>query len=276
MSKIALCIVCKDDEEALIENILYHSLIGVDNFIVFDNLSKIPLVDTLSQFSNVEVILTDENEKDFNVRCYDICHVRCYDICLEDYGKHFDWIGFIDTDEYIVIKDGSCNIGEFLNKYESFGGIGINWKCFGSSGHETSQKSIIDSYTIAPVSLSDNIHIKSIVRPEAVLRCSGDPHSFIYKEGFYCVNEFGEPIIKPEGDEFERAGAFNTPPTHIKCQLNHYVTRSRQDFMLKRLRWSGTPSGSKLTEDFWYRFQGGERDTSIFEFISKVKQLNNE
>jgi hypothetical protein len=269
MSKIALCIVCKDDEEALIENILYHSLIGVDNFIVFDNLSKIPLVDTLSQFSNVEVVVTDGDGKTSSIHA-------CYDICLENYGKHFDWIGFIDTDEYIVIKDGSCNIGEFLNKYESFGGIGINWKCFGSSGHETSQKSIIDSYTIAPVSLSDNIHIKSIVRPEAVLRRGGDPHSFIYKEGFYCVNEFGEPIIKPEGDEFERAGAFNTPPTHIKCQLNHYITRSSQDFMLKRLRFGDSPDGSRLTEEFWYRFQGGERDTSIFEFISKVKQLNNE
>jgi len=257
MKYIALCIMCKGDEAALIENIRYHTLIGVDHFIIYDNMSKQPLREALKSMSNVTVHTWSD--------CEHGSQVRCYDACLAGYRTSFSWIGFIDTDEFIVIKDGSKSIRDFLKGYERFGGLGINWKCFGSSGHLQRQQSIIESYRHA-VDVGDNDHIKSIVNTRHVTRSWGNPHTFQYAEGYYCVNEAGIQIKGPHNN------ALNSPATHRKAQINHYVTRSREDFLAKQKRGGGNKrDNSKLTEQFWSRFQGGQVDTSIHDFIRLIR-----
>jgi hypothetical protein len=260
MKYIALCIMCKDDEAALIENIEYHTLIGVDHFIIYDNLSKRPLREALKGMSNVTVHTWAD--------CEPYSQIRCYDTCLAGYRTSFRWIGFIDTDEFIVIKDGSKSIKDFLKGYERFGGLGINWKCFGSSGHLQRQQSIIESYRHA-VDVGDNDHIKSIVNTQYVIGPHGphsNPHTFRYAEGHYCVNEDGKQIKSPHNN------ALNSPATHRKAQINHYVTRSRQDFEAKQRRGGGNARHTRvLSEEFWSRFQDGQIDTSIHDFIKLIK-----
>jgi hypothetical protein len=257
MKYIALCIMCKDDEAALIENIEYHTLIGVDHFIIYDNLSKRPLKEALKGMSNVTVHSWEDCERG--------TQIRCYDACLSKYKDKFRWIGFIDTDEFIVIKDGSRSIRDFMKGYVRFGGLGINWKCFGSSGHLLKQSSIIESY-VHSADVSDNDHIKSIVNTQYIIGSWGNPHTFRYKSGFYCVNENGEPIKGPHNN------ALNSPATHNKIQINHYITRSREDFEAKQNRGGGNSrDNTKLTEQFWSRFQCGPHETSIKEFIKLIK-----
>jgi hypothetical protein len=249
--------MCKNDEAALIENIKYHTLIGVDHFIIYDNLSARPLSIALRGLPNVTCHVWENRET--------YSQARCYDVCLSTYRNQFKWIGFIDTDEFIVIKDGSKSIKDFLKSYEQYGGLGINWKCFGSSGHIQKQQSIIESYEHA-IDIGDNGHIKSIVNTRHVIRSSGNPHAFLYAPGFYCVNEGCVQIKGPHNN------AINSPTTHKKAQINHYITRSREDFEAKQRRGGGNNRGSaKLTEQFWSRFQGGQIDTSIKDLIKLIK-----
>lgn len=261
MKYIALCIMCRDDEKALIENIKYHQLIGVDHIIIYDNLSKSPLSRALADMPNVTVHLWQDCERG--------SQLRCYDSCLAKYRNEFKWIGFIDTDEFIVIKDGSTNIKDFLKPYEQYGGLGINWKCFGSSGHLKIQDSIIDNYEYA-VDLSDNEHIKSIVNTKHVIGSWGNPHTFKYNTGYFCVNENEKRIVGVHNN------AFSSPSSHNKIQLNHYVTRSREDFDAKVKRGGGNARHTRtLTEANWERFQGGRIDTSIKDFLKKVIKIKS-
>lgn len=254
MKYIALCIMCKDDEAALIENIKYHTLIGVDHFIIYDNLSKRPLREALKGMPNVTIHLWQDTKSG--------SQVRCFNDCIQKYVNSFRWIGFIDTDEFIVLKNGMKNIKDFLKGYEKYGGIGINWKCFGSSGHVKKQRSIIENYVYAAGSQTDK-HIKSIVNPKAVAISATNLHGFKYKTGFFCVNELKERMQKQH---------FNIPASHKFIQLNHYITRSREDFEEKRKRGGGNTKGNKKhTEEFWLRFQGGQIDTSIKDFIKLIK-----
>ncbi len=62
MKYLALCIMCKNDENALIENIKYHTLAGVDHFIIYDNMSTRPLSAALSQMKNVTVHLWPDSQ----------------------------------------------------------------------------------------------------------------------------------------------------------------------------------------------------------------------
>lgn len=253
MKYIALCIMCKNDENALIENIKYHTLIGVDHFIIYDNLSTRPLSKALFNMNNVTIHVWSDSQNG--------SQIRCYDDCLAKYRNAFNWIGFIDTDEFIVIKNGYTNIKDFLKPYEKYGGLGINWKCFGSSGHLKVQDSIIDSYEYA-VDLSDNEHIKSIVNTKHVIGSWGNPHTFKYNTGYFCVNENGKRIVGAHNN------ALSTPVSHNKIQLNHYVTRSKEDFDAKVKRGGGNARHTRvLTNAYWERFQGGRIDTSIKDFL---------
>jgi hypothetical protein len=246
--------MCKNDEAALIENIKYHTLIGVDHFIIYDNLSTRPLSQALSNMSNVTVHLWSDTQRGRQV--------RCYNDCINRYANTFRWVGFIDTDEFIVPKNGVKSVKDFLKDYENYGGLGINWRCFGSSGHTKKQTSIIESYIYAAGS-GDDAHIKSIVNPKAVETSVINLHGFKYKPGFFCVNELKQKI---------ETHHHNTPVSRKLIQINHYVTRSREEYEEKRKRGDGNViGGAKLTEQFWSRFQGGQIDTSIKDLIKLIK-----
>ena len=44
-------------------------------------------------------------------------------------------MAFIDADEFIIIKDGTADLPTLLQDYWKFGGLGVFWVVFGSSGH---------------------------------------------------------------------------------------------------------------------------------------------
>ena len=254
MKYLALCIMSKDENEYLKENIDYHTLLGVDHFFIYDNGSRKPLSSFLKNYSNVTVINWTDTAKG--------SHSRSFGNCLKLFGDRFRWIGFIDTDEFIVLKKGMTNIKQFLKGYEKYGGLGIQWKCFGGSGHNTKQQSVIESYIHASYTTDDK-HIKSIVQPRFTSGPGGTPHAFAYKKGKFCVNEKGQPV----------KGPFNIPYTWNKIQLNHYVTRSRQDFEEKRKRGGGNIRHStKLTEQFWNRFQGGKEERALLQLLERIKR----
>lgn len=247
----AMCIMCKDENDYLLENIEYHRLVGFQHFFIYDNMSKKPLSETITG-EDVTIVRWPDKEKG--------AHTRAFTDCLNKNRKAWNWIAFVDTDEFIVLKKHD-NITDFLKNYEVYGGLGMQWKCFGGSGHKKKQKSVIHSYTHAS-NTGDDRHVKVIANTKFTERCSGTPHQFIYKPGKFCVNEHKKHV----------KGPFNSPHTYDLIQLNHYVTRSREDFDQKRLRGGGNiRHGTKCTEAFWSRFQGGKKDNAILEFLQRRK-----
>lgn len=253
MKYSALCIMCKDDEKALKENIQYHTFLGFDHIIIYDNNSTNPIENILYDYNNISInSWTDDKH---GSQC------RCYQNCINTYKKYFKWIAFMDTDEFIVLKKDN-SINEFLKSYEEFGGVGINWKCFGSSGHKNIQESIINSYIHAPNIYGYDRHIKTIVNTQYVIG-SINPHCFSYVDNFYCVNENFQKIDN----------AFNDPPSRQLCQVNHYITRSREDFEIKIKRGGGNnKKNHKMNESVWNNFQKGSEDRSIQELLLKIKK----
>src|SRR5690606_38250847 len=53
-----------------------------------------------------------------------------------------DWIAFIDLDEFVVIPE-HASIQDFLADYGHLEAIAINWKMFGSSGHEKHEPGLV-------------------------------------------------------------------------------------------------------------------------------------
>ena len=77
-----------------------------------------------------------------------------YHNCLQNYRHLHQFMGYLDSDEYIVInhkrigeninnpwhdlwveKKGNLNVPDILSHFTAYGGLTLNWMFFGSSGH---------------------------------------------------------------------------------------------------------------------------------------------
>ncbi len=204
-------------------------LMGVDRFYIYDNDSQISLRASLADYIErgwVVVIDTPGRSMQLYV----------YDHCLQTFGSNTFWLGFIDTDEFLVPKIVN-DLKELLKGYEAYGGLAVSSLFFGSNGHsERPTSGQIAAYTLRSHStFKENELVKCIVQPRLVLM-PGSPHDFLYKENACCVNE---AFLRVDDQRF---------PNYIdKIQLNHYFCRSTSE-LDKKLR-RGRPS----TVETWPR-----------------------
>jgi len=209
---IAICLMFKDENEFLQEFLNYHKSLGFDKVILYDNNSKItPVVD--SSF----VII--ENWTDISVGKQQ----RAYNHCINKYRSDFDWIAFIDTDEYIILKNHK-NIKSFLKDYDHADAVGLNWLVYGSSYLEDF-KSHRDFYMHSDYLDPINEHIKSIVKTKKV------------PNNFFSLHHF--PVKTVNVNNKLITTDFSKPPVHSIAYIKHCLTRTRKEFERKMIRGRG-------------------------------------
>ncbi|GAB4813782.1 hypothetical protein N2152v2_000828 [Parachlorella kessleri] len=233
---VALCLVAKDEHASIREWVLYHRRIGVGRIYVYDHGSSPPMRNELADF--IEAGLVDyqlvqglmpgmEHGDRPQIAMYNDCLRRCA-------GSQHAWVGAIDADEFVMIMDGSPSLPAVLHDYEAYGGLVVNWRAFGSSGHLTRPHAgVLGSYTACtPVSFPENVHVKSFVQPERVKQAGWSPHHFDFKEGFFAVNT-----------NFSRTeGPWAEPPVGDRLLIHHYVLRSAAEFEAKLAKGSAMGS----------------------------------
>ncbi len=234
MYYLSLCCLIKDENVYLREWLDYHRLIGVEHFFIYDNGSQVSVRETLApEVAQGWVTVVDIPGRGPQLPAY--AH------CLRQWGSSSRWIGFIDTDEFIVPKTTS-DMRAFLAPYEPYGGLGIYWLTFGASGHRTRPAGLqIQNFTLAtPATFEPNSLIKSVVQP-AYCFYPARVHHFIYRPGYGVVNENFAPILDPQ----------HPPRSTSKIQLNHYYIRSEAEFREKIARGSSTAAVLRTMDDFY-------------------------
>lgn len=139
--KVSLCLIFKDEGKYLKEWLDYHILIGVDHFYLYNNFSS----DNYQEILNPYI-------KDGRVTLiefpFQYAQVKAYQDCYERAKNETEWLGFIDTDEFINLQKDN-NIGIFLDKYRNYPILYLNWLMFGTSGYLNEDYNIltIERYT---------------------------------------------------------------------------------------------------------------------------------
>ena len=262
-NKIAICAVFKDENIYVKEWIDYHLTIGFDYIWMYDNESKIPLSETVADYICQGKVGVKEFKGQHHGR-----QLQCCQDALVNKLKDYSWIASIDIDEFIVLLEESQNIKDYLQEYINCSSIGLNWLLFGSNGHIKTQASVINSYTQSLPSHSANKHIKSIYQPKYILR-SAAPHYVIPKGNNTLVAKGKQVNVKLKPCD----GPFCQPPVlDYKMRINHYVTRSRQDFELKQKRGSGNMKNRKYNEQFWENYH--IEDVQNFELTENWNRIN--
>ena len=131
-----------------------------------------------------------------------------------------DWCVVIDCDEFIVCDDLP---GLLASQPPEVSAFAMYWMIFGSNGYETPVHPVHGNYHWhLPATHRESRIVKSIVRPQAVIKPGPNPHVF------FCptVDELGRQVTF----------LFNLPPSYNRVRLNHYYTRSAADWKLRVAR----------------------------------------
>ncbi len=260
---LAACLIVKDEARDIAEWIAYHGAIGVDTFLVYDNGSLDGTQAVLRAAAGVyDIRLTPWRTAAVNAQ------VQAYQHAIRTNRTEFDWIAFIDSDEFIVLHQPHT-LRSLSDTAASV--IGINWAMFGSNGHAHLPTGlVIESFTRRSVPwFPPNRHVKCLVRPGAD-PVALNPHAF----------DVAGPAIRPGGAPLEwqcdahgnlLPGLSADPPDYTIAQVNHYFTRSRAHWALKTARGYPNPASRPKLREFDVYDRNDVLDQSALEIVSAVR-----
>lgn len=184
-SGVALCVRVKDEAPVLAEWLEYHLAAGISHFFVYESFSSDNFREVLQPFIDrgLLTLIADWPTVPVTPHAENDCILRSV--------NRFEWVGFLDVDEFLVLEDGAA-IDDYLAEFPKAPAVGFHWRYFGSSGHRTHPEGpVILNYTRRAADL--NRHAKVFVRPERVTGCR-NPHSFTYRSLDFAVTEAGVPL----------------------------------------------------------------------------------
>lgn len=261
--ELALVVISKNEGPYIKEWIEYHKLVGVEKIFFYDNESIDDTFFVLTPYIEsglVEYIKIEGKAK--QLEAYNDAVFLYKDICR--------YMAFIDMDEFLMPREPFLSISSIvdmlLNKAGNGAvGVGINWAIFGSSHLEKApQGLVIENFVYrGENSHWGNYHIKSICNPRFIKKYIS-PHYPLYKVGAYSISEStGERIY----------GWFCHSVKYSHLRINHYFTKSKEQFMQKRNRGLGDRLGKYELEKFNLYDLNDIKDTSMIVYLKYLFSL---
>ena len=184
---------------------------------------------------------------------------RKVEVCNWMIGK-FRWVGYIDIDEYLIPEEyGDTVAGLLEHRYHDLPAVGVHWLTFGANNHVTRPKDklLVEAYTTRPPNdFGANGHIKSIVDPNEP-QCWPNPH-------------INTAVLTRDTERGVVPDATQGVITHKHLSLNHYYTKSLEEWTAKAARhsWDGTRRGF----DEFHRCQSQQVvDTHATEYAEDIR-----
>ncbi|KAK1410063.1 hypothetical protein QVD17_36596 [Tagetes erecta] len=187
---VCICTMLRNQARFLPEWVMYHALIGVEHWFIYDNNSEDNIEETVE-------LLTDQGFKitrhlwpwiKTQEAGFAHCALRARDIC--------EWVAFIDVDEFLHIPSGA-HLGSVINNLTDrpeVAELRISCHNFGPSGlKQVPAEGVTVGYTCR---LGLPERHKSIVQPDKLNpTLINIVHHFHLKDGFKHVNVYRNMVV---------------------------------------------------------------------------------
>ena len=248
--KSAVCLIVRNEARDIAEWIAFHALAGFDTQIIFDN---------GSDDGTDRIIQAASRQYDIRFHSWEnrsaAAQTLAYEAACTAYKLEFDWIAFIDSDEFLVTAAAEP-VNQFLARYDGWSAIAVNWAVYGANGHIDYPPGLVtESFTRrADTGFFEARHVKSIIRPRLARGCP-NPHYFHMAEdidGHYCdpSGRYMLWVRSPETPGGVLRGVSRALPDYTHCRINHYFTRSRAHFLAKLKRGYPADLAVRKLEEF--------------------------
>jgi hypothetical protein len=221
--RLGVTVIVRDEAPYLPEWLAYHHALGVEHFFIYDNGSTDELPEVIEAWINHGLVTLVYWPLPGG-------QIDAYSHALRFYGPSLEWLAYFDVDEFVVplVDD---DIPTLLARFPDAADVRMPRVDFGFSGHRQPPDALtIEAYTgVADVFGRDPSkppRVKSVVRPVS-------------------ISAVGIHTATVADDPRDASGA-PVPSQTVggACweyvQLNHYYTRSFEEFEAKRFRGSGT------------------------------------
>ncbi|WP_215764765.1 glycosyltransferase family 2 protein [Gluconobacter sp. P1D12_c] len=224
--RVALALFVKNEYSDIAGWIAWHAAWGVSTFFIYEDHSSDGTYEILQAAAKCyDIRLTRTNpieQPDFYLRQRD----AFMDAAQQARGQ-FDWIGFLDGDEYIYLRYHET-LQTYLADLDHADGIAFSWRIHGTSGRVVRPHAL----TVAAFprhstpELNDNVLVKSFVRPEKMGNKYHNPHWFDVSTQRY-VRPNGVPVLSANSaQEIDWNDGF---VLHYICRsLEHYIQRIKR------------------------------------------------
>ena len=259
--QLAIASIFQNEAPYLKEWIEFHKLLGVQHFYLLNNFSTDNYKEVLDPYIKNGVV------EIFNwfvpVGKDGRWQLSGFNFILNFVRGKVKWLALIDLDEFLFPVQHN-NLLQFLAEYENFSGVCANWVMYGTSNVKSLQPNDLQIETLtyrAEVNHRENLHVKSIIKPDFVMSFSS-PHYANYKPGHYQVT----------ANKAKFRGPFSPTVAIDKLRINHYCTRDEKYFhqvkIPRRLHDMGEPAHKCLARN---ALINKIQDKVIFKYIPQLK-----
>lgn len=285
---IAICGIAKNENLYVREWVEYHKYIGVEKIFIYDNndidgehLEEV-LYDYIPSF--VEIINVRGIEKESTQEDGLILQNHCYVECYNNHKSEYDYMAFIDIDEFINTRNKDIN--EVLSSYNNFDTLLLSWKNHGDNGLvRYDNRPVRERFTggvRSNTGFRNNKCCKSIVHcgnkdiiisPKASIR-----HKFLFKDGIN-IDSTGK-IIK----EINHINAQLLSPVYGKLYIDHYITKTLEEYLFRYYNRVDSSSISKkrkfllvdvINNFYKFNYESAEKSKVFKEFKDKSISIND-
>jgi len=251
----------KNEGPYLLEWLAYHRSIGIDDFCIFSNDCTDGTNLILNRLDQMGVVRHFDNPLGPRMDPQRAAYSRANKM---DWVRSADWVLIVDADEFLNIHVGDRSVDALIEYCGAPDAISVNWRLMGSSGaaHAGFGDLVTERFTRG----------SSFTKPENGLVWGFKTLFRPAKFGFFGVHrpKFNKEKIpaadtirwtnadgQPMGDEYISSGwrgnAGNV--TGQGAQVNHYAIKSREDFLLKRLRGTANSKNKgRIDMEYWDKY----------------------
>lgn len=261
----------KNEGPYLLEWLAYHKSIGIDEFCIFSNdctdgsnlmLNRLDLMGVVRHFDNPLGPRMDPQRAAYS---------RAGKM---DWVRSADWVLIVDADEFLNVHVGDRSVDALIDACpDGTEAISVNWRLMGSGGQsKMSDHLVTERFTKG----------SSFDTPENGLvwgfKTLFKPQSFdyfgVHRPKFYKDKELTPGMVnwvngdgKDMGPKYLKGGWRSNPDSlgYSMAQVNHYAIKSREDFLLKRLRGTANSKNKgRIDMEYWGKYDiNTHEDASI-------------
>lgn len=225
---LSILTAVRDENEYLKEWLDYHISMGVDHFYIYDNESIAPIYEYLQsiEYEHIDRVTVIPWKTTVYTQ-QDTCNHW-----LKTYGEETKWFICMDVDEFVKIKEGQDKtLIEFLNDNSAYSSIKCKWKHFTADGRvEKTDEPVMERFT-TETDWSD------------------------WKQGgkYFAQSNRVSHFISyvPQVRLNMQTLDFNSQIISDFYQLNHYFTKSYEEYLEKLRRGSVNPNFMRKYQEFF-------------------------
>lgn len=220
--QLMAAVIIKNEAPYMVEWLEFHRLAGIQKIIIYDNGSSDNIQALLKPFileGYVELIPWPNFLSQYNHQHLCYAHVVRYT------AQMTKWLAIIDADEFLFSPTGRP-LPQILQQYSDIPILGAAMRTFGFSGHEKKPQGLVTEnflYRFADHEPESNQY-RSIVQPRLVRSIISAARYHHLLNNVPAYDEDRNPLHNWPTEK---------PLNSLQLRVNHYLTKSREEFMQK-------------------------------------------